>query len=129
MVTDSTTKGRLVLVEDDPTFRGILAVLFRAAGWEVVVAPDGRVGLQIAERWAPDVVVTDLRMPGMSGIQLAEKLAAASGGPVAPVVAITSDTSKLRDAAKKSGLFADVLSKPLAPDVLLDTVRNAAMAT
>ena len=125
MVTDSTVTGRLVLVEDDAAFRGILKLLFESAGWDVLVASDGAVGLATAERSAPDVVVTDLRMPRMSGIQLAGELATTFERSPVPVVAITSDTSGLRDAAIRSGLFVEVLSKPLAPDTLLETVRRA----
>jgi DNA-binding response OmpR family regulator len=128
MVTDSTVRGRLVLVEDDAGFRGILELLFEAAGWEVFVASDGAVGLATAERAAPDVVVTDLRMPRMSGIQLAHELATSSEASGVPVVAITSDTSTLRDEAVRSGLFVDVLTKPLSPRTLLETVRRATRA-
>ena len=128
MVTDSTVHGRLVLVEDDDAFRGILTVLFESAGWEVVPAVDGQVGLTLAQGSDPDVVVTDLMMPGMSGIQLASRLSSSSEVDGVPIVAITSDASELREAAIRSGLFFDVLSKPLAPAALLETVSRASQA-
>ena len=128
MVTDSTVQGRLVLVEDDAAVRGILRLLFESAGWDVLVATDGALGLATAERVIPDVVVTDLRMPRMSGIELASELAAAAGAAEVPVIAITSDTSGLREAAIRSGLFVEVLSKPLSPHALLETVRQASRA-
>jgi CheY-like chemotaxis protein len=117
--------GQMVLVEDDPAFRGILMLLFQSAGWKVVGAADGKIGLMLTRRLSPDVVVTDLRMPGMSGIQLAGEIVSSDGGGKTPVVAITSDASELRDAAVRSGLFVQVLTKPIAPDVLLQTVRQA----
>lgn len=125
MVTDRTAQGRLVLVEDDEAVRGILTVLLESAGWEVLTAGDGPSGLRLAKSTVPDIVVTDLRMPGLSGIELAKELAAAPNVPQVPVVAITSDTSALRDAAVKSRRFASVLSKPLAPGDLLDAVNEA----
>lgn len=128
MVTDSTVQGRLVLVEDDAAVRGILRLLFESAGWDVLVAKDGALGLATAAREDPDVIVTDLRMPGMSGIDLARELAAADNGVAAiPIIAITSDTSGLREAAIRSGLFVEVLSKPLSPETLLETVRQASL--
>ena len=128
MVTDSTVQGRLVLVEDDAAVRGILRLLFESAGWDVLVAKDGALGLATAAREYPDVIVTDLRMPGMSGIDLARELAAADNGVAAiPIIAITSDTSGLREAAIRSGLFVEVLSKPLSPETLLETVRQASL--
>ncbi len=120
--------GQLILVEDDPAFRGVLALLFKSAGWNVTDAADGKLGLMLARRLSPDVVVTDLRMPGMSGIQLAEEIAESDGRDSPPIVAITSDASDLRDAAVRSGYFVEVLTKPIAPDVLLDTVRQALQA-
>jgi len=122
------TLGRLILVEDDPAFRGVLALLFKSAGWNVTDAADGKLGLMLARRLSPDVVVTDLRMPGISGIQLAEEIAEADGQGSPPVIAITSDASDLREAAIRSGLFVDVLTKPIAPDLLLETVRQAVPA-
>ena len=114
-----------MLVEDDAGFRGVLKLLFESAGWDVLVAADGAVGLATAERMAPDVVVTDLRMPRMSGIELAAELAAASDESPVPVIAITSDTSSLREAAIRSGFFVEVLSKPVSPRTLLESVRRA----
>lgn len=122
------TLGQLILVEDDPAFRGVLALLFKSAGWDVTDAADGKLGLLLARRLSPDVVVTDLRMPGMSGIQLAEEIAQADGNGSPPVIAITSDSSALRDAAVRSGFFVQVLTKPIAPDLLLETVRQAVPA-
>lgn len=129
MVTDNAVQRRLVLVEDNEAVRGILRLLFESAGWHVLVAADGALGLATAERVVPDVVVTDLRMPRMSGIELARELAAAGDGAAAvPVIAITSDTSSLREAAIRSGLFVEVLSKPLSPETLLESVRQASRA-
>ena len=125
MVTGSAVRGRLVLVEDDAAFRGILRLLFESAGWDVLVAADGALGLATAEGADPDVVVTDLRMPRLSGIDLARRLAASEASASVPVVAITSDSSELRRAAVRSGLFVAVLSKPLSPDGLLETVTRA----
>jgi len=122
---DGTTQGQLVLVEDDVAVRSILTVLLESAGWTVLTAADGRSGLILARRTVPDVVVTDLRMPGLSGIELAKELAATPNLPRVPVVAITSDTSALRDAAVKSRRFTSVLSKPLAPGEFLEAVQEA----
>ena len=117
-----------MLVEDDADFRGILELLFESAGWDVLAASDGAVGLATAERTAPDVVVTDLRMPRMSGLEMAGELASASDRRPVPMIAITSDSSGLREAAIRSGLFVEVLSKPISPQALLESVRRAARA-
>jgi CheY-like chemotaxis protein len=122
---DRPAQGQLVLVEDDEAVRGILTVLLESVGWDVLTAADGPSGLQLARRTVPDVVVTDLRMPGLSGIELAKELAATPNLPRMPIVAITSDSSSLRDAAVKSRRFVTVLSKPLAPREFLEAIREA----
>ena len=117
--------GQLVLVEDDPGSRGILTVLLESSGWSVAEASDGGAGFMLTQRLSPDVVVTDLRMPGMSGIQLAERISELTTQHPPPIVAITSDASGLRDAAVQSGLFTRVLTKPIAPRCLLEAVKQA----
>lgn len=123
---DRSTRGQLVLVEDDAAVRSVLTVLLESAGWEVLEAADGSAGLALARKTSPDVVVTDLRMPGLSGIELAAQLASTPNGSDVPVVAITSDSSDLHGAAVRCGHFATVMTKPLAPDDFLETVREAA---
>jgi len=61
---------RALLVEDDEALRHGLAVAMRAAGWQVDEAADGREGLYLAEETAPDVVVVDLGLPQLSGMDL-----------------------------------------------------------
>lgn len=112
-------------MEDDDAVRSVLTVLLEAAGWEVMTASDGRSGLQLATRVKPDVVVTDLRMPDISGIELAERLGETPAVSSVPVLAITSDGSRLREAAVRSRCFREVLDKPLTPDELLRAVREA----
>ena len=105
--------------------RRVLTVLLEAAGWEVMAAADGPAGLELATRANPDVVVTDLRMPRLSGIELAKRLGDAPGGSPIPVLGITSDRSGLREAAVRSRCFHQVLEKPLAPAELLGAVHAA----
>jgi two-component system chemotaxis response regulator CheY len=120
-----SAEGHLILVEDDPAVRGVLALLLRSDGWRVVEAADGRAGLGLVRSMSADVVVTDLRMPGMSGLELAREVVESPGIEKLPIVAITSDTSGLRAAAEGSGWFTSVLTKPLAPADLLEAVREA----
>lgn len=125
MTEKRPTQGQLVLVEDDEAVRSVLTVLLEAAGWEVMAAADGRAGLALATRTVPDVVVTDLRMPDLSGIELAKRLSNTPGIASVPILAITSDGSRLHEAAVRSDCFHEVLNKPLAPDVLLRAVSEA----
>lgn len=121
MQTSTQSRGRLVLVEDDAVMRGLLTVLLESDGWDVIQARDGWVGLRLTRHARPQVVVTDLGLPGLTGLELARRLAPST----VPVVGITADRSGLRDAAVDSGWFVDVLSKPVAPGPFLETVLQA----
>jgi len=126
-MSDCTThRGQILLVEDDPAVRGVLALLLESAGWNVTEAADGNVGLLLARRTRPDLVVTDLRLPGMSGTELATAL---TDGSDVPVVAITSDTAQTRARARQSGRFASVLTKPLDPNDFLLTVHRTRLTS
>ena len=122
---DGTGSGLVILVEDDAAVRAVLALLLESEGWKVVEAADGKIALKLARMMSPDVIVTDLHMPIVSGIELATHIASAPDLPAVPVVAITSDDGSLREAAVRSGQFVRVLTKPLEPDVFLQTVSQA----
>ena len=63
-------KGRVVVIDDEVNAAAALETLLREDGYEVARANDGRAGLQLLEKAEPDVVLTDLRMPGMDGLEL-----------------------------------------------------------
>ena len=69
-VSSSTGKGRIVVIDDEVNAAAALEALLEQDGYDVERANDGRSGLQLVERHDPDVVLTDLRMPGMDGLEL-----------------------------------------------------------
>ena len=84
---------RVLLVDDDPVFRELLAFVLRAdVGAEIVAqAADGARGVELAEKLRPDVVLMDLRMPGMDGFEATERISATVPG--ARVVVVSSSTA------------------------------------
>ena len=69
-----SVKGRLVVIDDEVNAAAALETLLKEDGYEVARAHDARAGLQLLEKVEPDVVLTDLRMPGMDGIELLAKI-------------------------------------------------------
>ncbi|MBV9339214.1 MAG: response regulator, partial [Solirubrobacterales bacterium] len=65
---------RVLVVDDDPPLRRMLARTLTAEGYEVFVAADGGAALAEAERTAPDVIVLDVAMPGLDGLTVARRL-------------------------------------------------------
>lgn len=103
--------GRILIVEDDATFRGLLADILADAGHEVTVAPDGAAGLVLLKGKAFDLVLSDLKMPKMGGIELFR--ASRSDPQAPPFVLITAfGTVEEAVAAIKDGV-SDFLTKPL----------------
>ena len=74
-VSSSTRKGRIVVIDDEVNAAAALEALLEQDGYDVERANDGRAGLQLVERHDPDIVLTDLRMPGMDGHRAARRIA------------------------------------------------------
>ncbi len=71
---DTETPMKLLLVDDDPSLRGITVANLRKVGYEVQAAADGQQGLQLALEFIPDIVVSDIMMPVMDGVELLGKI-------------------------------------------------------
>ena len=64
----------VLVVDDEPGVRRLLDIVFRQTGWTVRAAPDAETALKMVEEIDPDVVLTDVRLPGMDGTELAERI-------------------------------------------------------
>lgn len=119
---------RVLVVEDDPTTRRLLEGVLAKAGYDVRAAADGEEGLALARAWLPEIVVTDILMPRLDGIELIRALRACEECRHAYVVVIT-----VLDAADKLvEAFAlgadDYVVKPLDARVLLARLLAGARA-
>ena len=112
---------RVLVVDDDPPLRRMLARTLSAEGYEVTVAADGGAALLEAERAAPDVIVLDVAMPAMDGLAVCRRLR--GKGLATPILMLTA-----RDAVpdRVAGLEAgadDYLVKPFAVQELIARLR------
>lgn len=109
------------LIDDDSDVRSALALLLKSSGFDVTPWPDARAFLERRAGAAPGCIVTDVRMPGLSGLQLLEKLGAETEGW--PVVVITGhgDVAACRRAFR--GGAVDFLTKPVDEQVLLEAIE------
>lgn len=115
--------NRVALVDDDDAFREALAERLTLEGLIVTPFQSAEAALKSINDRFQGVVVTDLRMPGMDGRQLVERLSAVD--PNLPVVMMTGhgDIDEAVDAMKRGAY--DFLTKPFAPERLIETVRRA----
>ena len=113
---------RVLLVDDDATLRQTLAIGLRAEGHEVLVAADGRSALQAVTEDQPDLVVLDLGLPDLSGVEVLRQLRTFSRLPV--VVLSARDGSGDKVEALDLGAD-DYVTKPFGTDELLARIRAA----
>jgi len=115
--------ARVLIVEDEQTDRLILARIVEGMGHEVYFASDGEQAFKTYMRKSIDVVVTDLLMPHVDGLEFIDELKTLF--PEAPVIAVSGKGPELLKAAKKKGALV-ALSKPVDPDKLRKAIAKAA---
>ncbi len=115
---------KVLIVEDEENERTGLAELVRAWGYEAETAEDGVEGLSKVESWQPAIVVTDLKMPRMDGMELLESIAHAPQ-QVAVILLTAAGSVDSAVTAMKRGAF-DFIEKPVNPTRLRNILQNAA---
>lgn len=115
-------------VDDDPTNRYVVREILTAFGHEAVSAASGPEGLDELARQAFDLVLMDIHMPGMGGLEAVDKLRRTPGlNRCVSVIALTADTvTRNRDDYLRLG-FDDLVHKPIAIEVFRDAVERAAV--
>lgn len=117
-------KGRILLVEDDETFRSLLQTILEDAGYEVLTAEDGLKGLRLIRSESLDLVVTDLKMPGKNGLELFRETRLDPDPPLFIFITAFGRVDEAVGAMKEGAV--DFLTKPLEnPDTLLVLVNRA----
>ena len=125
MTVSATKPGRLVLVvDDDPRVRTVVAWQLEAEGFRVAEAADGRRALEAIEREPLDLVVLDLALPGIGGLDVLRRLRGRDREPALPVI-VLSGRSGETDRIVGLDLGADdYLVKPFSPGELVARVRS-----
>src|SRR5258705_10229722 len=116
-------KPRILVIDDDAGIRESLKMTLEYDGYEVIGAATGQEGLALVERDAPDLVLLDVKMPGMDGLEVLDRLRAMN--ETLPVVVVSGHgTISTAVEATKKGAF-DFIEKPFASDRVLVVLRNA----
>jgi two-component system KDP operon response regulator KdpE len=89
-------KNKILLIDDDQTLLDLLSDHFISASWEVLQAPSGAIGLELAEKETPDLIILDVMMPGMDGWRVCQLLRDKSDIPVIMLTAKDQEIDKLR---------------------------------
>jgi putative two-component system response regulator len=115
----------VLVVEDDPSNRALLTALLERAGYRAITASDGPSGLAAALEIAPDLVLLDVGLPGMDGLEICRRLRATPRTVTLPVVLLTGRTSVDDVVAGLDAGADDFLAKPFHEAELLARLRSA----
>ena len=110
---------KILVVEDNEITRKLLRVTLRTASYEMLEAPDGTSALALAARERPDLVLQDLKLPDMDGVDLVRRLRELPGCADLPVLAVSGFISRMEEARTVGGLFDEFLVKPVQPSELI----------
>jgi len=116
--------AKILIAEDEPDIRDLVAFMLRFAGYEVLAASNGEEAVQTASREIPDLVLMDVRMPRMTGYDACRLMKATPSLKDVPVVFLSA---KGQESEIQSGLEAgaeEYLLKPFSPDELTNRVKK-----
>jgi len=117
-----TRAGRILLVDDEVSIQRSMVLLLRSRGYEVSIAADGREALAAVESDRPDLVILDLGLPDLDGLEVCRRLRQHSEVPILVLSARGAEKDKV--AALDLGAD-DYVTKPFGPDELLARIRVA----
>lgn len=123
---DTATDGRfnrLLLIDDEPGIRRMMALDLEADGYEVVTAADGRSGLDVFAERDFDIVLTDLKMPGLDGLEVLSRIKERSPGTEVIVITGHGDMITAVQALKRRA--GDFITKPIADEALAVALARA----
>ena len=117
---------QVLFIEDDPMNRRVVKDMLSVAGVEMSEAPLAEIGLQMLDTEPFDLVLMDLRMPGMDGLTAVRKIRARGDAVGAiPIIVVTADTAlDLHERCREAGAD-DLLRKPVAMTLLFDAIARA----
>lgn len=111
---------RILIVDDDPQIREVLLIALERAGYQVIAARDGAAGLRMALRDAPDLVVLDVGLPEMDGLEVCRRIRAKSEVPVLFLTARDDEVDRILGLELGAD---DYVTKPFSPRELVARIK------
>jgi two-component system chemotaxis response regulator CheY len=114
----------LLIVDDSASMRQMVSFTLKDAGYDVIAASNGKDALTKLEGVKISMVITDLNMPEMDGIELIKQLRNRSGFKFVPIVMLTTESQDAKKLAGKQAGASGWIVKPFKPAQLIDTIRK-----
>lgn len=115
---------KILIVDDEPFVCRVLRLKLENAGYKVFTAPNGHEGLNSFKVESPDVVISDIRMPGMNGYEMCRLIMEESNGKPYLTIIITATVEKSEKSFANEMENAILLEKPISPSRLLTIVED-----
>jgi DNA-binding response OmpR family regulator len=115
--------GTVLVIDDDPVIVNLLQVNFEIEGYDVLTAAGGEAGIAQARTGRPDVIVLDVMMPGVDGLEVARLLRGDGDTQAIPII-LLSAKAQATDVAAGLAVAEDYVTKPFEPLDLLERVKT-----
>ncbi|MBJ7551843.1 response regulator [Marinomonas ostreistagni] len=115
---------KILLVDDSMTMLMSMEGVLKRAGFDVKTATDGNKALALIDSYAPDLVITDLNMPGMDGIELIKKIKQNASMRFKPILMLTTESQESKKVEAKSAGATGWLVKPVSPTDLTSVIKK-----
>ena len=121
---DSPRKIRIIVIDDESLIAETLLEILRHEGFEAMAVSSGESALALAQDWDPDIVLSDVIMPGLDGIETGIRMREIN--PQCKIILFSGQaaTIDLLDRARKQGHSFDILAKPIKPEHLVSVIRR-----
>ena len=121
---ESGNQKKILVADSEFHIIQVLAIKFRKNGFNVFTAQNGRDALELTNKNQPDIIVTDIQMPILSGIKFVEELRANKQTANIPVIMLSARGFTMEDKRKQQLGISVCISKPFSPRELLQTVNE-----
>ena len=119
---------RILIVDDSPSMRTVAGIALRGAGYEVLEAGNGQEGLARLDGERVHLIISDVNMPVMDGIEFLKEVKRHPQYRFTPVIMLTTEASEDKKAAGRAAGAKAWIIKPFQPSVMLDAVSKLVMA-
>jgi DNA-binding response OmpR family regulator len=119
-MNESRYRQTILVVDDEPSIREVVTLYLRRAGYRVIVAADGQAALEALEKHAPDLVVLDLMLPQVDGLEVTRQLRARGDTPIIMLTARRQETDRVLGLEMGAD---DYVVKPFSPRELVSRVK------
>ena len=117
---------KIAIIEDDQVINQMYRMKFEAAGFDVATASDGEAGVAIVKKFHPDLILLDLQMPNMNGVDALSLIRALPSHKQTPVIVLTNlGEEEAPDGLRKLGVHSYIVKADFTPRQVVERVKHA----